>query len=225
MWEKKGLDELDCHIPLLIRVPWIHAASSGVRTSAFSEAVDWMPTLIELAGLPPCVELGTTNGMSLAPVLRDPPLNGTGIGKKYAFSQFPRCNCTYETSEIDSLNGTCQSSYMNAWTHETGPKGAANNHVCLYTPASSFNWMGYSVRSEKYRYTMFVDWNGLAMRPVWESVQSEELYGDKDLSTDFDSPTFSEPLNLLHARPISTESRRAVAELRPALIKQFSGDR
>jgi iduronate 2-sulfatase len=40
MLEKKGLDELDCHIPLLIRVPWIPAASSGVRTSAFAEAVE-----------------------------------------------------------------------------------------------------------------------------------------------------------------------------------------
>ncbi len=40
MWEKKGLDELDCHVPLLIRVPWIPAASSGVRTSAFAEAVE-----------------------------------------------------------------------------------------------------------------------------------------------------------------------------------------
>jgi len=29
MWEKKGLDELDSHIPLLIRVPWMTAASSG----------------------------------------------------------------------------------------------------------------------------------------------------------------------------------------------------
>jgi hypothetical protein len=259
MWEKKGLDELDCHIPLLIRAPWIPAASSGVRTSAFAEAVDWMPTLIDLAGLPPCEELGTTNGVSLAPILRDPPLNGTGAGKKvrepflhlrgagpfrlgfpdvapdlvtklrsatlgqYAFSQFPRCNCTYATSAIDSRNGTCQSNYENAWTHETGAKGAANNHVCLYTPASQFDWMGYSIRAEAFRYSIFVEWNGLLLRPVWESMQSEELYGEKDLSTDFDSATFSEPLNLLAANPISAEAQRAVAELRPALIKQFSG--
>ena len=118
MWEKKGLDELDSRIPLLIRVPWMHAASSGVRTSAFAEAVDWMPTLIELAGLPPCVELGDTNGVSLVPVLRDPPLNGTGV-KRYAFSQFPRCNCTYESSALDTLNGTCVSEYENLWTNQT----------------------------------------------------------------------------------------------------------
>ena len=224
MWEKKGLDELDCHIPLLIRVPWIAAASSGVRTSAFAEAVDWMPTLIDLAGLPPCRELGDTNGVSLAPVLRDPPLSGTGVGKKYAFSQFPRCNCTYATPTLDKLNGTCVSNYFNAWTHETGPKGAANNHVCLFTPASQIDWMGYSIRAESYRYTLFVEWNGALLRPVWTSVQSEELYGEKDLSMDFDSPTFSEPLNLLATKPVSPSAKKAVAELRPILIQQFSRD-
>ena len=51
----------------------------------------------------------------------------------------------------------------------------------------------------------------------------EELYGEKDLSMDFDSATFSEqPLNLLASHPISAEAQRAVTELRPALIRQFS---
>ena len=224
MWEKKGLDELDCHIPLLIRVPWISAASSGVRTSAFAEAVDWMPTLIDLAGLPPCEELGTTNGVSLSKVLHNPPLNGTGVGKKYAFSQFPRCNCTYATDVPGTLNGTCRSTYANAWTHETGATGAANGHVCLFTPASEFNWMGYSIRAERYRYTLFVEWNGLKLRPLWERVQSEELYGEKDLSTDFDSATFSEPVNLAAATPLSAEAKQAIGELRPALMQHFGGD-
>ena len=40
MWEKKGLDELDCRVPLLIRAPWIDAAKG--RTSALAEQVDMM---------------------------------------------------------------------------------------------------------------------------------------------------------------------------------------
>lgn len=51
MWEKKGLDELDCHIPLIIAAPWITSGSNGTITSAFAEAVDIMPTAIDLAGL------------------------------------------------------------------------------------------------------------------------------------------------------------------------------
>ena len=45
MWEKKGLDELDCRVPLLIRAPWIPAAK-GVRTSALAEQVSMMPTCV-----------------------------------------------------------------------------------------------------------------------------------------------------------------------------------
>lgn len=183
-----------------------------------------MPTLIDIAGLPPCTELGTTNGQSLGPVLHNPPLNGTGVGKQYAFSQFPRCNCTYATAESDSLNGTCQSNYINAYTHETGATGAANNHVCLFTPASRFDWMGYSIRAESYRYTLFVKWDGLLLKPRWNDVQSQELYGEKDLSTDFDSATFSEPVNLAAANPMGEEAKRAIGELHPALMKHFSGD-
>ena len=48
MWEKKGLDELDTHIPLIITVPWIVNASKGIVTSALAEAVDFMPTLVKL---------------------------------------------------------------------------------------------------------------------------------------------------------------------------------
>ena len=50
MWEKKGLDELDTHIPLVIAAPWIENASKGIITSAIAEAVDLMPTAIDLAG-------------------------------------------------------------------------------------------------------------------------------------------------------------------------------
>ena len=222
MWEKKGLDELDCRVPLLIRVPWIHAASSGVRTSALAESVDFFPTLVDMAGLPPCEE--GLSGVSLGPVLRQPPLSGTGVGKKYAFSQFPRCNCTYATDTV-GINGTCVTDYINAWTHETAATGAANNHVCLFTPAKDFDWMGYSVRSESFRYTLFVKWDGAQLKPAgWdgEAVQSQELYSHDSLATDFDAD-YSEPLNLAApSLPLSKAAKAAIAQLKPILIKQFS---
>lgn len=60
----------------------------------------------------------------------------------------PRCNCTYETATPDTLHGTCDALYVNAWTHETGSTGAANHHVCLFQPAREFDWMGYRVRAQ-----------------------------------------------------------------------------
>jgi hypothetical protein len=37
MWEKKGLDELDTHIPLLVAAPWLPNASQGIHTTALAE--------------------------------------------------------------------------------------------------------------------------------------------------------------------------------------------
>jgi iduronate 2-sulfatase len=44
--------ELGTRVPLIVKVPWLpHIA--GTRTSALVELVDVMPTMGELAGLPP----------------------------------------------------------------------------------------------------------------------------------------------------------------------------
>ena len=95
-------------------------------------------TLIDLANLPPCADPCTDGlgpppttpsglqGQSLMPALLAPPLSGTGDAsqgfKQFAFSQFPRCNCTYAHDGYTpgDLNGTCQQSYHNAFTKE-GP--------------------------------------------------------------------------------------------------------
>eukprot|EP01051_Picozoa_sp_SAG22_P009530 SAG22_NODE_800_length_7109_cov_47.259058_6_plen_237_part_00 len=226
MWEKKGLDELDTRVPLLIRVPWIAAASAGTRTTAFAMSIDFFPTLVEVAGLPACTE--DLSGISLGPVLRAPPTAGTGAGQRYAFSQFPRCNCTYATPVPESLNGTCDGLYANAWTHETGATGAANHHVCLFTPARDFDWMGYRVRAEGWAYTRFVSWDGATLKPIWGRVQSEELYAhDADSETDFDG-LYSEPVNLAAAGTsgsgLSPKAKAAIAKLKPVLMQHFDID-
>ena len=282
MWEKKGLDELDCRVPLLIRAPGpLGAKAAGKRTSALAQHVDIMPTLIDLAGLP--IDVGEEtplSGVSLKPVrrgsscpdlsrpaqsgtlihswvvrcaltitllwlpllpsfdplvnasidlaqvLQDPPTTGIGNGpNKYAYSQFPRCSCTYATPTLDARNGTCDQKYVNNWTHESGATGAANHHVCLFTPSRSFDWMGYSVRSDQWRYTVFVEWDGDTLSPKWSRVQAEELYAHVELTPrsddDFDG-TYSEPLNRA-VRP-DAEALAAIAKLRPVLQKHFSPD-
>ena len=47
-------------------------------------SVDFFPTLVEMAGLPPCTE--DLSGVSLGPVLREPPTAGAGQGRKCASS-------------------------------------------------------------------------------------------------------------------------------------------
>jgi arylsulfatase A-like enzyme len=226
MWEKKGLDELDCRVPLLIRAPWLGATSAGKKTAALAQLVDMMPSLIDLAGLPLDPTMGgretPLSGVSLAPVLRDPELITIAAPNQYAFSQFPRCTCTYATAAPDARNGTCPQVYKNAWTSESGATGAANHHVCLFTPASDFDWMGYSVRSNTWRYTLFVAWDGAALAPRWGAVAGEELYAHAETSPameDFDGP-YSEPLN--RAVGADADAKAAIAMLRPVLEQHFN---
>eukprot|EP00911_Craspedida_sp_UC1_P002351 UC1_evm1s1764 len=214
-WEKKGLDELDCHIPLLVAAPWITQAPKYPRTTtALAEAVDIMPTLIDLAGLPPCsgaclMSPTATNstpaalqGVSLLPVLMKPVQSGPGPLKRYAFSQFPRCACTYDhDTPKPTRNGTCPKIYANNFTHETGATGAANMHVCLFEPSNQIDWMGYSVRSDTHRYTVYVEWDGDILRPRWNAIVARELYDHTGSNvTSFDGAT-SEPVNLLGLGP------------------------
>ena len=242
MWEKKGLDELDSHIPLLVAAPWLPNASSGIHTTALAEAVDLFPTLVELAGLPPCADpcvdgMGpapTTpsglQGTSLMPALLAPPLSGTGAAadgfKQFAFSQFPRCNCTYETDVVGELHGTCPTVYKNTFTSESHATGAANHHVCLFTPSSQFDWMGYSIRSDTRRYTLFVTWDGVTLRPNWGDIFAEELYDHSaDDGDSFDGQA-SEPVNLLGNSPGggAAHDRADADALQKILIEQFSND-
>ena len=133
-----------------------------------------------------------------------------------------RCACTYATPALDTRNGTCAQDYVNAWTSELGATGAANHHVCLFTPARDFDWMGYSVRSDTWRYTVFVEWDGAALAPRWDRVAGEELYAHDEISPkleDFDG-AYSEPLN--RAVNADAEAAAAIAALRPVLRRHFS---
>ena len=62
------------------------------------------------------------------------------------------------------------------------------------------------------------------LRPLWDEVQSEELYPhDQDAETDFDG-LYSEPVNLAVGGAVSASAKAAIAELRPVLQKHFDVD-
>ena len=85
--------------------------------------------------------------------------------------------------------------------------------------------MGYSVRSDRWRYTMFVEWDGDVLGPRWSRVQAEELYAHVELSPHSDNGfdgAYSEPLNRA-VRP-DVEAVAAISKLRPILQQHFSPD-
>ena len=68
--------------------------------------------------------------------------------------------------------------------------------------------MGYSIRTDLYRYTEWLRWNGTILKADWSQVVGVELYdhsGDEDISFDnyeninvADQPTYSTIRNQLH---------------------------
>jgi hypothetical protein len=160
MWEKRSLFENAARVPLIIRVPWLKAASSGARTRGFAELVDIYKTVCELLDVDlPSKDTYAIEGQSLVPLLRDP--SATGWSKAVALTTFPRCP---RSVPLNSTNGW----FKNSCIHST--------------EASDFGFMGYSMRIDdeklhhEYRFTMWVEWNGTALGPLWSNVHSVELY-------------------------------------------------
>lgn len=84
MWTKHTNYEQANRIPLIFVAPGIAAPASSTRQPA--ETVDVLPTLVELAGLPPHAGPQPLDGTSLVPVLRDPSLRV----RDHATHAFPR---------------------------------------------------------------------------------------------------------------------------------------
>jgi hypothetical protein len=170
-WCKETNFELSLRIPFMVHVP---GAAAG-RTSAFVENIDIYRTLSALAGLPE-PEVGV-DGVSLAAVVQTggratPP-------KTAAFSQHAHCLRNDTTlAPID-------------------PFVTADS--CTVTPRSTLQYMGYSVRTDEWRYTEWLEWDGTTLQGKWDSVNATELYDHRLISSgaadgDFDgwehSPRF-----------------------------------
>jgi iduronate 2-sulfatase len=84
MWTKHTNYEQANRIPLLIVAPGVTRPGSSTRQLA--ESVDLFPTLAELAGLPAPAGPQPIDGVSLAPVLRDPAARV----RDHAYHAFPK---------------------------------------------------------------------------------------------------------------------------------------
>lgn len=167
MWEKRTNWELGTRVPLILRVPWM-TASVGKRTKAFAELVDIYQTVSEVMGLPLPNDTVPFDGHSLVPVLADPE---HGSVKDFALSTFPRCAHTG----------------MPAYGARGQPGGYDN--TCLEVERTDFTWMGYTMRTDRWRYTEWVRWNGTDFTPIWSQLKAVELYdhfGDVTAWTDAD---------------------------------------
>merc|ERR1712194_313780 len=86
-WAKMTNFDIAVRTPTIMRAPWMKS-SVGKVSNVLAEAVDFYPTLVELAGLPDPKSFGEDiNGTSLVPAFVNPA--NTAI-KQAAFSQFAK---------------------------------------------------------------------------------------------------------------------------------------
>merc|ERR550514_732702 len=121
-----------------------------------------MPTLIELA-TPPGVAVPTgVEGTSLVPLMMGRRGAAVEGGKRAVLTQFPRC------------------------VQPGAPMWQGND--CDDVDRHAFTHMGLSVRTDRWRLTIWYSWDGAHLRPRWdEKTAGVELYdhaGDDGLSMD-----------------------------------------
>lgn len=163
MYCKQSVFDVATRIPLMIRVPWKKSSSYGRRTKTVAELVDLYPTLVHLSGKKGSMRDPCTSGKDLTQVFNDPlshmASNDDALGgispfthrnmRSYALMQFPRCNMDF---------------------YDKNPFG----DPCSFT--FDFQFMGYSIRTNRFRYTEWRHWkNGQADWSL-EGLAAQELY-------------------------------------------------
>lgn len=192
-WQKFTNWEAGVRVPLMIRAPWL-PQSIGVRSRALAELVDMYRTFADLsgAGLPDGEHI---DGKSLGDVVRS---GGNKTVRPAALSQFARCpKASGNNGDIFGPFSTNQSNFWEA-------------NWCELVDRSQIPWMGYSMRTDRWRYTEWAAWDGAHLRPDWSHLAGRELYDHfGDDGTDYDK---WENVNLAddpkHAEDVSMLSKQ-----------------
>jgi len=161
IWGKHTNFELGARVPLIIRAA---NQTANLKSDALAESVDIYPTLAALAGLPPPDDV---DGIDLSSLWTDPS-PATPL-KTVAYSEYPRC------APPDA-----------AWTPEPG---YTNPNSCVTTARQNFTIMGTSMRTDAWRCTFWMWWDGLKLAPDFtKPPAATELYAHtNDTESNFDT--------------------------------------
>ena len=182
IWGKATNYEAATRVPLIVSAPGMKAAGQG--SNALVKFVDVYPTLCELAGLPLPSHL---EGKSFAPLLDDPGQSW----KEAAFSQFP--SPALREWAARPLSPAMRGTFFGPVIAEAEAR-LKQEHGGRYSADLFDNHvMGYSMRTDRYRYTAWLDRRSPTVEPL-----AEELY---DHETD---P--NETVNVANANPEITQA-------------------
>ena len=158
VWGKATNYEIATRVPLIISTPEMKAEVRGSASNALVELVDIYPTLCELADIPRPDHIV---GRSFAPLLDDPEQNW----KDFALSQFPspalrewaanplspEMRETFFGPLIEEVEGRIIEQQGDLWDRDL-----FENHL-----------MGYSLRTDRYRFVTWLDSRDLKADPVF----------------------------------------------------------
>ncbi len=171
LWGKATNFEIATRCPLIVSAPGMKTA--GGSSDALVELLDMYPTLCKLAGLPVPEHV---EGKSFVPLLNDPD----GRGKSAAFSQFP-CPALREWAAMPlspAMRGTffgplvrSVEQKLQAEAPERYSRDLYNNHL-----------MGYSMRTDRYRLTIWVDVRNPAGEPLAVELYDHEKDPDENVN-------------------------------------------
>lgn len=147
IWGKATNHEAATRVPLIVRAPGQTPAAGG-SSRALVEFIDIYPSLCELAGLP---LPGHLAGRSFVPLLTKPDQPW----KDAAFSQFP--SPALREWAARPLSPAMRQTFFGPVIADVEAR-LKQEHGARYDP-DLFNQhlMGYSLRTERYRYTLWVD--------------------------------------------------------------------
>ncbi|XP_042230412.1 iduronate 2-sulfatase-like isoform X2 [Homarus americanus] len=164
----------------------IHANKTFNSYEGLVELVDLFPTLVDLAGLPAlssCPEESKdvrvcTQGSSLAPILNllwddDVSIASEGNDLKRLLKKQKTSRTNRITSHIPydiQVKKAVFSQYP-----RPGPEPTLHPDSDQ-PPMRDTTIMGYSMRTNRYRYTAWLNFNNITFKPDWSHVVAEELY-------------------------------------------------
>jgi len=157
VWGKATNYEIATRVPMMIWTPDMPDGNRGKRTDALVELIDMYPTLNELAGLEAPNHL---EGQSFVPLLENPSREW----KKAVFSQFP--SPALREWAANPLTAEMRETYFGPLIEDVEGKIMAQQGKKWNRDLFENKLMGYSMRTERYRFVAWKDRTNPDAEPV-----------------------------------------------------------
>lgn len=163
IWGKATNYEIATRVPLIVSAPGMKAKGRG--SEALVELVDVYPTLCELAGIPRPDHLV---GKSFAPLLDDPDQEW----KTMALSQFP--SPALREWAANPLSPEMRETFFGPLIEEVEGRIIAQQGDLWDRDLFENHLMGYSLRTDRYRFVNWLDSRDLDAEPVFVELYDHD---------------------------------------------------